>query len=100
MRKTVDKLRGLPIKERRTLLHFSMIVCSLIVFGLWTLTLRYDFQSPETKAELEQSAQPFVEFGSQMAGTYNALKESNNTGDLNDAGTVTELKSIFENGEE
>lgn len=102
MRKTVNKLRDLPIKERRTILHFSMIVFSFIVFGLWTMTLRYDFQSPETKIELEQSAKPFVEFGSQVAGSYSAFQESTSATDYGSSNTenVTELKSTLENGEE
>jgi hypothetical protein len=77
-----------------------MIVCCLIVFGLWTLTLSYDFRSPETRAELQQSAKPFVEFGSQVAGSYNAFKESNKTNIQNSDGIVTELRSTLENGEE
>ncbi|MBS3904039.1 MAG: hypothetical protein KGZ39_08635 [Simkania sp.] len=76
-----------------------MIAFSFVVFGLWTLTLRYDFQSPETKIELQQSAKPFVEFGSQVAGSYSAFKESTTATDFGNTGNVTELKSTLENGE-
>lgn len=99
MRKAINKLRDLPIKERRTVLHLSMIAFSFVVFGLWTLTLRYDFQSPETKIELEQSTRPFVEFGSQMAGSYNALKDSSEAGGFTYSDDVNQLKSTLENGE-
>lgn len=94
MKNTVDKLRRLPIKERRSLLHFAMICCSLIIFGLWTLTLRHDLQSPETQAKLRQSAEPFVDLGGQMAGSYNAFQSDNSSAEFSNG--INQLQSTIE----
>lgn len=97
MIKHIQSLRDLPIKDRRNILHFSMFVFGLIVFGLWTLTLKQNLQTAETQIELERSAKPFVNFGNQMAGTYNAI--TNQFSDGQGDQSVIELKSTIENGQ-
>ncbi len=100
MKNTIHHLRGLPIKERRHILHVSMIIASILVFGLWTMTLKHNLKSAETQIELERSARPFVEFGSQLAGSYNAVIEENaNTISENTNDNVIQLKSTTENGQ-
>ncbi len=93
----VHKLRGLPIKERRNILHFSMIVLSLIVFGLWTLTLQHNLNSTEAQIQLQRSMKPFEDLSSQVAGTYDAFNESNE--DNINQKNIINLKSTIENGQ-
>ncbi|MFN4181194.1 MAG: hypothetical protein ACK4FA_00650 [Candidatus Paceibacteria bacterium] len=100
MKNTIHRLRNLPIKERRHILHVSMIVFSLLVFGLWTMTLKHNLKTAETQIELERSARPFVEFGSQLAGSYNAVIEDNAKSISENTGiNVIQLKSTTENGQ-
>ncbi|MFM7088942.1 MAG: hypothetical protein ACKOW9_05445, partial [Candidatus Paceibacterota bacterium] len=99
MRKTIHRLRDLPIKERRHILHMSMMVLSVIVFSLWTLTLKHNLKTAETQIELERSARPFVELGSQLAGSYNAVLNATENNPSNITDNVIELKSTIENGQ-
>ena len=93
------RLRDLPIKEKRHILHMSMMVLSVVVFSLWTLTLKHNLKNAETQIELERSARPFVELGSQLAGSYNAVVGATENNPTNIANNVIELKSTIQNGQ-
>ena len=61
MRKTVQKLRERPEKERRHVLHLSTLFFAVIVLLLWTLSLKQSLGSAETHERLKQDLDPFIE---------------------------------------
>lgn len=75
MRKIVHKLRSKSEKERREILHLSIIIATIIMIVLFGFSLNKSFNNKETKIKLKEDIKPFTVLKENMVDGYKSVSE-------------------------
>jgi hypothetical protein len=75
MKKLYHHVRRQPEEVRRHILHVATVICAVILFLLWVVSLGRSFTKEKTRTEARTDLSPFSALKANIVGGYQSITE-------------------------
>lgn len=94
IKKHIQHLRSKPEDIRRQILAGALLVCMLLVVGIWALELGLHFGNGKVISKTKEDIKPFALFGSKIKSAYSNVSASVGNISQETSKDVEEIKTV------